>query len=125
MSTADLAGLLRPTQGRLKLAVLASCESAAEAAPDTLRLLGLPAKAAEPTADHATGQVSGLAKGLAGELDCAVVATRYLVTDEFSIAFNQVFYDLLLSRGRTGRGGERPARSPPVLAAAPGRRQAG
>ena len=63
VSTADLAGLLRPTQGRLKLAVLASCESAAEAAPDTLRLLGLPAKEAEPAADHATGQVSGLAKG--------------------------------------------------------------
>ena len=52
LSTADLAGLLRPTQGRLKLAVLASCESAAEAAPDTLRMLGLPAKAGEPAADH-------------------------------------------------------------------------
>ena len=50
VSTADLAGLLRPAQGRLKLAVLASCESAAEAAPDTLRLLGLPAKAAETAA---------------------------------------------------------------------------
>ncbi len=99
VSTADLAGLLRPTQGRLKLAVLASCESAAEAAPDTLRLLGLPAKKAEPAADHATGHVSGLARGLAGELGCAVVATRYIVTDEFSIAFNQVFYDRLLSRG--------------------------
>ena len=56
VSTADLAGLLRPTQGRLKLAVLASCESAAEAAPDTLRLLGLPAKEAEPTANHAPGR---------------------------------------------------------------------
>jgi hypothetical protein len=99
VSAADLAGLLRPARGRLKLAVLASCESAAEAAPDTLRLLGLPAKAAETTADQVTGQVSGLAKGLARELGCAVVATRYLVTDEFSIAFNQVFYDLLLSRG--------------------------
>ena len=99
LSTADLAGLLRPTQGRLKLAVLASCESAAEAAPDTLRMLGLPAKAGEPAAHQATGPASGLAKGLAGELGCAVVATRYEVTDEFSIAFNQVFYDLLLSRG--------------------------
>jgi CHAT domain len=99
VSTADLAGLLRPTQGRLKLAMLASCESATEAAPDTLRLLGMPAKEAEPAANHATGHVSGLAMGLAAELGCAVVATRYVVTDEFSIAFDQVFYDQLLSRG--------------------------
>jgi tetratricopeptide (TPR) repeat protein len=99
VSTADLAGLLRPTRGRLKLAVLASCESATEAAPDTLRLLGLPAKKAEPAATHASRPVSGLAKGLAAELGCAVVATRYVVTDEFSIAFDHVFYDRLLSRG--------------------------
>ena len=99
VSTADLAGLLRPTQGRLKLAVLASCESATEAAPDTLRLLGLPAKEADPAATHASRPVSGLAKGLAAELGCAVVATRYVVTDEFSIAFDHVFYDRLLSRG--------------------------
>jgi hypothetical protein len=101
VSTADLAGLLRPTQARLKLAVLSSCESAAESASDTLRLLGLPAKAVKPAADHASGHVSGLAKGLAGELGCAVVATRYLVIDEFSIAFDRVFYDRLLSRGET------------------------
>ncbi len=99
VSTADLAGLLGPIQGRLKLAILSSCESAAETATDTLRLLGLPAKKAEPAADHAAGHVSGLARGLAGELGCAVVATRYTVTDEFSIAFNQVFYQQLLSRG--------------------------
>jgi tetratricopeptide (TPR) repeat protein len=117
VSTADLAGLLRPTQARLKLAVLASCESAAEAAPDTLRLLGLPAKAAKPAANHASGQVSGLAKGLAGELGCAVVATRYLVTDEFSIAFDQVFYDRLLSRGEPA-GVASPHALATVLAAA-------
>jgi hypothetical protein len=118
VSTADLAGLLRPTQARLKLAVLASCESAAEAAPDTLRLLGLPEKAAKPAADHATGPVSGLAKGLAGELGCAVVATRYLVTDEFSIAFDRVFYDRLLSRGEPAGMASAHALAT-VLAAAP------
>ena len=118
VSTADLAALLRPTQARLKLAVLASCESAAEAAPDTLRLLGLPTKAATPAADQASGQVSGLAKGLAGELGCAVVATRYLVTDEFSIAFDRVFYDRLLGRGEPAGMASAHALAS-VLAAAP------
>jgi hypothetical protein len=99
VSSADLAGLLRPTQGRLKLVMLASCESAAEGSTDTLRLLGMPAKEAEAAANRATGHGSGLARGLAAELGCAVVATRHVVTDEFSIAFDHVFYDRLLSRG--------------------------
>jgi CHAT domain/AAA ATPase domain len=103
VSTADLVSLLRPTQGRLKLATLSACRSAAETAPDMLRLLGLPEKETKPAAvaavDQATGHFSGLARGLAEELGCAVVATRYPVYDEFSIAFNQVFYDRLLSGG--------------------------
>jgi hypothetical protein len=118
VSAADLAGLLRPTQRRLKLAVVASCESATEAAPDTLRLLGLPAKEAEPAATHASRPVSGLAKGLAAELGCAVVATRYAVTDEFSIAFDRVFYDRLLSRGEPAGVASASALAT-VLAAAP------
>jgi hypothetical protein len=103
VSTADVADLLRPALGRLKLAVLSSCWSAAEAATDTLRLLGLPEEKTAPgtgsASDQATGHVSGLARGLAEELGCAVVATRYPVTDEFSIAFNQIFYQRVLSGG--------------------------
>jgi tetratricopeptide (TPR) repeat protein len=100
---AEMADLLRPALGRLKLAVLSSCKSAAEAATDTLRLLGLPEEKTGPgtgsASDQATGQVSGLARGLAEELGCAVVAMRYPVSDEFSIAFNQVFYERVLSGG--------------------------
>jgi hypothetical protein len=103
VSTADLVSLLRPARGRLKLAVLSSCKSAAEAATDTLRLLGLPGKETGPGTrsdpDHAPEHVSGLARGLAEELGCAVVATRYPVRDEFSIAFNRIFYERMLSGG--------------------------
>jgi hypothetical protein len=102
-STADLVDLLRPSQARLKLAVLASCKSAAEAATDTLRLLGLPAQGTGPgtgsAPDYAAGHVGGLARGLAEELGCAVVATRYPVYDEFLTAFNQAFYERMLSGG--------------------------
>jgi hypothetical protein len=102
-STADLVDLMRPSLGRLKLAVLASCKSAAEAATDTLRLLGLPMKETGPgtgsAPDHAAGHISGLARGLAEELGCAVVATRYPVYGEFLTAFNQVFYERMLSGG--------------------------
>jgi len=93
VGTADLADLLRPTLGRLKLAVLSSCRSAAEAKTDTLRLLGLPENEPEAVAGH----IRGLARGLTEELGCAVIATRYPVTVEFSTAFNQVFYERLLS----------------------------
>jgi hypothetical protein len=102
VSTADLTDLLRPAQGRLKLAMLASCKSAAEDTTDALRLFGLPGQTGagtRPAPDQATGHVSGLARGLTEELGCAVVATRYPVTVEFSIAFNQVFYERLLSGG--------------------------
>jgi hypothetical protein len=103
VSTADLVSLLRPAQGRLKLAMLSACKSAAEATTDALRLFGLPGQeagpATGPAADQAAGHVSGLARGLAEELGCAVVATRYQVRDEFSIAFDQVFYERLLSGG--------------------------
>ncbi|MGH3278069.1 MAG: CHAT domain-containing protein [Trebonia sp.] len=94
--TADLVNLLRPMLGRLKLAVLTSCNSAAETATDRLRLFGLPQEKTAP----APGHVSGLARGVAEELGCAVVATRHPVGAEFLTAFNQVFYERMLSGGQ-------------------------
>jgi CHAT domain/AAA ATPase domain len=99
-STADLVNLLRPALGRLKLAVLSSCNSAGEAATDRPRLLGLPDERARPGVESAAGRVSGLARGVAEELGCAVVATRYPVYAEFLTAFNRVFYDRMLSGGQ-------------------------
>jgi hypothetical protein len=97
----DLVGLLRPVRRRVKLAVVSACESAADATAETLRLIGLTEQAEAVAAEaggQAAAQIPGLARALVRELDCAVVAMRYPVTDEFAIAFGGVFYEHLFSR---------------------------
>ena len=101
--TGDLVKLLRPVRRRVKLAVLSACESAAETTAETLRLIGLTEQAQAVEAEaggQAAAQIPGLAQVLVRELDCAVVAMRYPVIDEFAIAFGDVFYEHLLSRGQ-------------------------
>jgi len=103
VDTAGLLKLLRPGRRRAKLAVLSACESAADSTAETLRLAGLmeQADAVEvDTTGPAVEEVAGLARALVQELDCAVVAMRYPVTDEFAIAFGDVFYERLLARGQ-------------------------
>jgi CHAT domain len=101
VSTGDLMGLLRPVRRRVKLAVVSACESAADTTAQALRLIGLTEQAEAVEAESGewiATQVPGLARALVRELDCAVVAMRYPVTDEFAIAFGDVFYEHLLSR---------------------------
>jgi tetratricopeptide (TPR) repeat protein len=101
VSTADLAGLLRPVRRRVRLAVVSACESAADTTAETLRLIGLTEQAdavAAESGEHGATQIPGLARALVRELDCAVVAMRCPVTDEFAIAFGDVFYEHLFSR---------------------------
>jgi CHAT domain len=104
VTAAELVELLRPASPRVKLAVVSACQSAAEATAATLRLMGLADQAvlAEHVpsgADDGNG-VSGIARALVTELDCAVVAMRYPVTDEFAIAFCDALYERLLARGQ-------------------------
>ena len=109
--TTELVRLLRPVRRRVRLAVVSACESAADTTAETLRLLGLTeqAEALEAAKSKPSGQetalgepsapqVPGLARALVNDLDCAVVAMRYPVHDEFAIAFGDVFYEHLLSR---------------------------
>ena len=124
--TAELIRLLGPVRRRARLAVVSACESAADTTAETLRLLGLTEQAqaleaakvkpvsqapapGEQAAPPVVGQaaapgertappVPGLARALVSELDCAVLAMRYPVYDEFAIAFADVFYEHLLSR---------------------------
>lgn len=115
---AELVALLRPASQRVKLAVVSSCESAADATARTYRLLGLTTQAealevaeAETRQERARGTearevvaapdptpIPGLARTLVRELGCAVVAMRYPVQDEFAIAFIDAFYRNLISR---------------------------
>jgi hypothetical protein len=99
VSAGDLVRLLAPARHRVKLAVVAACESAAAVTAHTLRLVGLPEQAERVEAERASGSaVTGLARALVHELDCAVVAMRYPVTDEFAIAFAGEFFERLLNR---------------------------
>jgi len=98
--TADLVDLLHPVTKRLKLAVVSACESAADATAETYRLLDLTAQAEALEAESAAAaavHVPGLARALARDLGCPVIAMRYPVTDEFAIAFGDVLYRQLLS----------------------------
>jgi tetratricopeptide (TPR) repeat protein len=82
VSTPELVRLLRSARGRLKLVTLTSSQSE------------------ERAAAQAPG-LSSLARELVRRLDCAVVAMRYPVGEEFAVRFAEAFYDNLLHRGQS------------------------
>ncbi|MEU0557438.1 hypothetical protein [Dactylosporangium sp. NPDC006015] len=132
----ELVGLLRPARGRLRLAVLSACQSAAATTAETLRWLRLDeaADAAQEAADaelSAAGEpeaVTGLARLVADRVGCAVVAMRYPVVDDFAIALTSALYkglfelnlpvDAALRRALPAAAGKRPSPSRPALSIA-------
>ena len=107
----QLAAWLEPLGERVKLAVVSACSSAALTAVEHLRLLGVEAPApAEPAAAanaaeagipgaNARGPYRGaIAAELTRRLDCAVLAMRYPVTDDFAIALTSALYERLIGR---------------------------
>jgi tetratricopeptide (TPR) repeat protein len=105
VSTAELIGLLRPVRPRIKLAVVSACQSAAATTAEILRWLGLndPAAELEAHAAQEAGQSSpvGLARALAAELGCAVVAMRYPVIDDFAVEFADALYTRVFRHSQT------------------------
>jgi hypothetical protein len=103
VDVADLVAMLRPVRHRVKLAVVSACESAAAVTAQTLRLIGLDDQAdrVEGEAGDGSGEGSaGVAAALVDALDCAVVAMRYPVDDEFAIGFGATLYEHVFSRGQ-------------------------
>jgi tetratricopeptide (TPR) repeat protein len=111
ISSTDLVELLEPAAAQLKLVLMSSCESGALTAAQHLRLLGIapPSPIAEPAEDGgpnrgaggaAVGELPAVAAALAGRLDCAVVAMRYPVVDDFAIGLAERLYELVLGRGQ-------------------------
>jgi hypothetical protein len=108
VDTAELVGLLAPLRGRVRLAVVSACESAAATTAETLRWVGLEEQAQqfEQEAETEAGApvagggaetvMTGVARAAAAELGCAVVAMRYPVVDDFAIAFTEGLYERLL-----------------------------
>jgi hypothetical protein len=107
VSSRDLVDLLDAGAEQIKLVTLASCESAAVTANDHLRVLGLGDNAgsgvAEPRVVETAGGVAGLpvvAGALVDRLDCAVLAMRFSVVDDFAIELTGQFFSLVLVKGQ-------------------------
>ena len=110
MHTADLVDLLRPTRKRLKWVTLSACLSAAATADETLRWMGLdPARLRQPedaagddadAADDTAKRLPVLARTVAEELNCGVLAMRFPVGDEFAIELAQRVYGGVFESGQ-------------------------
>lgn len=101
ISSDDVAELLRQSGRRLKLVVLSACLSAATSIQQTLSWLGLAearrdaAAAPEPSdaAEQAPKAAPAVARALVDSLDCAVLAMRYAVGDEFAMVLVRCLFD--------------------------------
>jgi hypothetical protein len=109
VSATQLADMLFTAREHVRLITIAACWSAAESVADQRRRLGLPIKSegnqtpgserAHPAA-ASSAPSSMLAAELVSRLDCAVLAMRYPVNDEFAIALTERLYELLLVEGQ-------------------------
>jgi hypothetical protein len=125
--TAELIPLLAPAKSRVRLAVVSACDSAAATVAETLGWLGEETGAAAQAAAGVSAD-PGVARAVARELDCAVVAMRYPVSDEFAIAFAGELYenvftldlplDRALPRAAATAAGPEPTPSRPAISIA-------
>lgn len=100
----QVADLLHAASKRLKLVTVSACSSAALTAEQTLRLLNIPVPGAveETLTVQETGwpPEEALAGDLALRLDCALLAMRYPVVDEFAASLAQRVYELIIGQGQ-------------------------
>ena len=103
VSAGDLAGLLYLARERLKLVAVSSCSSAALSVEQQLRLLGVHAPAGQdgsPSEDSGQSTGGAVADELAMKLDCAVLAMRYPVVDDFAADLAGKLYRLIADSGQ-------------------------
>ena len=106
VTAGELAGLLDLARERVALVTVSACWSAALTAAEQRRLLGLPIPHHDPDTERARGsrpaeaRPGTLATALADRLNCAVLAMRYPVTDDFAIALSAKLYELLAAKGQ-------------------------
>ncbi len=93
----ELAELLRPARGRLKWVTLSACLSAAADVEETLRWLGVDPKRAIGPGTGAK-ELQTVARALTQSLDCAVLAMRYPVGDQFAIDLGRSLFEGVLEK---------------------------
>ncbi|MCX7109517.1 MAG: CHAT domain-containing protein [Proteobacteria bacterium] len=103
----ELGDLLAPSAERLKLLILDTCYSGAGSHAAARVQLGLDrvqvretGAEGEPLAQTARTVLPSLAQNLAERLDCAALAMRYPVGDDFACELMLSLYDKLLDRNR-------------------------
>lgn len=99
----DLADLLYLARERLKLITVSACSSAALTVEQQLRLLGVPAPASQdglPPSDSGQRAGGAVADELTLRLDCAVLAMRYPVVDDFAVGLAEKLYRLIAESGQ-------------------------
>lgn len=100
INSQDLQKLLRRTRHRVKLVTLSSCLSAAATVKETLKWLSVnrPEQTSEACEVDSKEALPSVASALIEDLDCAVLAMRYPVGDEFAIQLAQELYEGILGR---------------------------
>ena len=107
VTAGDLADLLDLARERVTLVTVSACWSAAVTTAEQRRLLGLPIPDQDLDAERfrssrPAGVDSGtLATALADRLNCAVLAMRYPVNDDFAVALSGKLYELLAEKGQS------------------------
>jgi len=114
VETGELLSWLVPNRARTRLVVLSACESGVARAA---RILG--ARRRPPPQSATAGATTALGYEVARTLGCTVLATRYPVDDQFSIAFGPMWYEALARDGLTADEAIRDV-LPRALRAAPG-----
>ena len=103
VTSEDLSTLLSLASGRLKLVTLSACLSAAATVQETLEWLKIPTttstREAQACARPGEAPMPALAVELMTKLDCAALAMRYPVGDEFAINLATELYRLILEKG--------------------------
>ncbi len=101
ITSTALVDLLDQGGDQIKLVTLSACESAALTAAEHLHLLGLAPAIREGEHSDEGGSLPAVATELVRRLDCAVLAMRYPVVDDFAIALAESFYALVLGKGQS------------------------
>jgi tetratricopeptide (TPR) repeat protein len=104
VTSQELCDLLSLAGGRLKLVTLSACLSAAATIQETrewLKLESTHSREAQACDSPGQGLMPALAVDLMAKLDCAALAMRYSVGDEFAINLTTELYRQMLEKGNT------------------------
>lgn len=100
VTPAELADLLAVGVSQVKLVTLVGTRPQFDVADEHLRSLGLPQASADRPDSEEPQELPALAAAVARRAECAAVAMRHPVTEDFAVIFADAFYELVVGLGR-------------------------